>query len=59
MVAELADGEGWTLLRTMADDMGQDDLSARFTEAEQQEQRHLEQVRGWMLAHARAEAGIG
>jgi rubrerythrin len=59
MVAELADGEGWTLLRTLADDMGQDELSSRFSRAEQEEERHLEQVRSWLLAHARAEAEIG
>jgi hypothetical protein len=59
IVAELADGEGWTLLRTLADDMGQDELSSRFSQAEQEEERHLEQVRSWLLAHARAEAEIG
>lgn len=58
LTAELADGAGWTLLRTLADDMGQEELSRRFARAEQDEERHLQQVQGWLLAHARAEAQI-
>jgi len=58
LVAELADNENWTLLSRLADEMGQSDLAARFRQAEQDEQRHLEQVRGWTQAHARAEAGL-
>ena len=58
MVAELADGEGWTLLRTLAAEMGQDELADRFAQAEQQEQRHVEQVRTWMLAQARADSDL-
>jgi rubrerythrin len=59
LVAELADHENWTLLRKLADEMGQEDLAARFQKAEQEEQRHLEQVRAWAKAYARAEAGLG
>ena len=59
IVAELADGEGWTMLRTLAEEMGQSDLASRFEAAEEQEERHLEQVRSWLTAHTQAEAQIG
>lgn len=59
LVAELADGEGWSLLRQLASEMGQEDLGERFLVAEQEEERHLVQVRDWLTAHARAEARIG
>lgn len=58
VVAELADNEGWTMLRSLAEDMGQKELAKRFTKAEQEEDRHLEQVRGWLKAHANAEAEV-
>lgn len=58
MVAELADGEGWLLLRTLAEEMGQDELAQRFAHAEQEEERHLEQVRTWLLANARADSDL-
>ena len=58
IVAELADGEGWTLLRSLADEMGQKELVERFVKAEQEEERHLAQVRSWLGAHARAEAEL-
>jgi rubrerythrin len=56
MVAELADGEGWTLLRSLADEMGQKDISSRFSRAEEEERRHLSSVRSWVTAHSRLEA---
>ncbi|MFU8815380.1 MAG: ferritin Dps family protein [Pseudomonadales bacterium] len=59
IVAELADNEGWTMLRTLAEEMGQKQLATRFEQAEQQEQRHLAQVRSWLTAHTQAEAQIG
>lgn len=58
MTAELADGEGWTLLRTLAEDFGQKDLAKRFARAEHEEERHLELVRSWLLAFTRAEAEL-
>jgi rubrerythrin len=59
IVAELADNEGWTMLRDLAEEMGQKDLAGRFRQAEQDEERHLEQVRSWLTAHTRSEAQIG
>lgn len=58
MVAELADNEGWTLLRTLAEEMGHADLASRFAAAEDDEERHLALVRSWLAAHAQAEATI-
>lgn len=58
LVAELADGDGWWILRTLADDMGQKELVKRFSQAEQEEERHLELVRGWVLAHTREQASV-
>lgn len=58
IIAELADGEGWTLLRSLAGDMGSDDLAERFGEAGREEERHLNEVRSWLTAHARAEAEL-
>lgn len=58
LVAELADNDGWMMLRTLAEDLGQKELAKRFTKAEQQEERHLQQVRTWLLAHAREQASM-
>jgi rubrerythrin len=59
IVAELADNEGWTMLRDLAEQMSQQDLADRFRQAEQEEARHLEQVRSWLVAHTHSEAQIG
>jgi rubrerythrin len=59
IVAELADNEGWTMLRNLAEDMGQSELASRFRSAEEEEARHLEQVRSWLVAHTRSEAQLG
>jgi rubrerythrin len=59
MVAELADKEGWTMLVKLAEDMGQSTLATQFRKAEQQEQKHLEQVRSWLLAYTNDEAQLG
>lgn len=58
LTVELADNDGWTLLRTLADDMGQDEIADRCMQAEEDEERHLMQVRTWVLAHAREEAAM-
>ncbi|MDT8386212.1 MAG: ferritin-like domain-containing protein [Thiogranum sp.] len=58
LVAELVDGEGWTMLRSLSEEMGQKDLAGRFSEAEQEEERHLEWVRSWLTAHSRSESEI-
>jgi rubrerythrin len=59
IVAELADNESWTMLRDLAEEMGQKELAGRFQVAEEQEARHLEQVRSWLVAHTRSEAQLG
>jgi rubrerythrin len=58
LTAELADGEGWTLLRILAEELGHKDLELRFRDAEEDEERHLTQVRSWLTAHARVETGL-
>ena len=58
LVAELADNEGWTLLRSMAEELGQKDMARRFRQAEQDEERHLAWVRSWVTAHAEGEAEL-
>jgi bacterioferritin (cytochrome b1) len=50
LVAELTDGEGWTLLVEMAEDMDMDDLAEDFQRAFLEEERHLEHVRAWNAA---------
>jgi rubrerythrin len=58
LVAELADNEGWTLLRSIAEELGQKDMARRFQQAEQDEERHLAWVRSWVTAHAESEAEL-
>ncbi|HEX7038418.1 MAG TPA: ferritin-like domain-containing protein [Pseudomonadales bacterium] len=58
LVAELADNDGWMMMRTMAEELGQKELAKRFSRAEQEEERHLELVRTWLLAHARDQASM-
>lgn len=57
LVAELADGEGWTLLCDVAERTGQDELARDCRRALGEEERHLEWVRGWV--QERAFAAIG
>lgn len=47
LAAELVDEAGWETLIALAENMGQDDMVARFREAEQHEQEHIFKVRGW------------
>jgi rubrerythrin len=58
LVAELADNENWTLLRSLAEEMGQKELAGRFQQAERDEERHLAMVRSWVTAHAKADAEL-
>jgi hypothetical protein len=48
--AELADNDGWELLIELCEELGEDDIAARFDEALASEIRHLEQVRSWLRA---------
>ena len=47
--AELADNDGWELLRQLAAEVGDRELEKECLEAFEQEQEHLEKVRGWLL----------
>jgi rubrerythrin len=58
MVVELADNESWTMLRDLAEEMGQKDLAGRFQKAEEQEAQHLENVRSWLVAYTKSEAQL-
>ncbi len=48
LTAELTDNAGWEMLIELADEVGQEALSERFTEALDNEQRHLDSVRAWL-----------
>ena len=56
-VAELADNDGWQLLIKLAQEMGQDDMAAQFTQALAEEDRHLAEVRRLMEQMCLADAG--
>ena len=56
LVAELADNAAWEELIELARQMGHDDMVARFEEASQHEQEHLENVKQWHLAGTLADA---
>lgn len=48
LTAELTDNAGWEMLIDVADELGYEDLSSRFTEALNNEQRHLLNVQSWL-----------
>ena len=50
LAAELIDREGWELLITMADELGERDIVTRFREALRQEDEHLLSVRRWHVS---------
>lgn len=54
--AELTDNAAWELLIEVANELGQDDLVAKFTEALATEQVHLERVESWILSLTLANA---
>lgn len=56
-VAELADNDGWQLLIKLAEEMGQDDMAARFRQALAEEDRHLAEIRRLMEQICLKEAG--
>jgi bacterioferritin (cytochrome b1) len=57
LTAELTDNAGWELLIELATDAGEQDMVSEFSEALQEEQQHLEVVRGWLQALVMTEAG--
>lgn len=50
LLAELADNDGWTLLKQVAQATGAADLLEKIEEAEEHEGEHLTMVRGWLSA---------
>jgi bacterioferritin (cytochrome b1) len=48
LTAELADNASWELLIELAQQVGHKDMASEFTTALQDEQRHLDVVRGWL-----------
>lgn len=53
LIAELVDHECWRSLVALSDEIGNTALSEFCREAEDQEDRHLAMVRGWVRARAR------
>jgi rubrerythrin len=56
--AELADNDGWELLRQVAAEVGERDLEKECRKAFEVEQEHLEKVRGWLLSMTIEAAGV-
>ncbi len=57
LAAELIDREGWELLITMADELGERDSVARFRDALREEDEHLLSVRRWYVSLSLAASG--
>jgi rubrerythrin len=58
VIAELADTDCWSMLATLAEKMGQDELAGDFREALSEEEIHLERVRGWLQSSLEGQAGV-
>jgi hypothetical protein len=56
LVAEMTDNVGWEELVELTRSLGNEDLVARFSKAQEQEAEHLEKVRGWYKAATLASA---
>jgi rubrerythrin len=54
--AELADNDGWQMLKGLASNLGYSDLEKKCEKAFQEEQEHLENVRGWLKEMTLTEA---
>ena len=54
--AELAENDGWQMLNELAGQLGYSDLATKCEKAFQQEQEHLENVRGWLSEMTLTEA---
>jgi rubrerythrin len=57
LVAEMVDNAAWDELIELTEQAGNDDLVARFTQARDEEQEHLEKVQDWYKAATLAAAG--
>jgi rubrerythrin len=58
LTAELADNDGWQMLQELAAEVGQTDLEEQCQKAFEEEQEHLEKVRGWLSAMTLDEAAL-
>lgn len=56
---EQADNAAWELLVRLSRELTLDEIADRFHDAEEQEDRHLATVRGWLEAAVLEEAGLG
>jgi rubrerythrin len=56
LTAELADNDGWQMLKELAAKLQYSDLEKQCEKAFQEEQEHLENVRGWLSAMTLTEA---
>jgi hypothetical protein len=54
--AELADNDGWQMLKELAGQLGFSDLETKCEKAFEEEQEHLENVRGWLSEITLSEA---
>jgi hypothetical protein len=48
LTAELVDNDGWGMLIALTDKAGLDQVTARFREAKEAEERHLDTIRLWL-----------
>jgi rubrerythrin len=58
LTAELTDNDAWSMLVTLAQKMGQDELAAEFREALLEEEEHLALVRTWLQSSLEGQAGV-
>ena len=54
--AELADNDGWQMLWELAGQLGYSDLATKCEKAFQEEQEHLQNIRGWLSEMTLTEA---
>jgi hypothetical protein len=59
LTAELADNDGWQMLGQLAAQLGLEELEEQCRQALEEEQEHLEKVRGWLLSLTMEEAQDG
>lgn len=59
LVAELADNDGWRTLIELVQDTGQEGMLEPFRKAQEDEDRHLREVRAWAAALKRQALGLG
>ena len=57
LTAELTDVDAWSLLAQLADEIGEETLASSFRDALLQENRHLQDVRGWYQTSIRKQQG--